>query len=70
MPIMNSIETTEEIFKHFSSENIPTIIAVTAHSEEEGYSICKTSGMKGYLTKPIKPDNLRNILKKYLSFSF
>lgn len=63
MPEMNGFEATQ-IIKSKNSDQ--PIIAVTAFSrQEEKHRILK-AGFDDYLTKPVKPDELRSILNRYL----
>lgn len=63
MPVKDGFEATEEIRKLESNRHVP-IIALTAHAMERDRAKCLGAGMDGYLSKPIKPnDLLAEILK-------
>jgi signal transduction histidine kinase/CheY-like chemotaxis protein len=66
MPGMDGYETTQTIrrLKMERAHHIP-ITALTADISEKTKSDIAAAGMNGYLTKPIQPDALYNILKKY-----
>lgn len=66
MPKINGIKATEIIYQEFSHRQIPPIIAMSAHEDENIISVCKSVGMKDYICKPIKQDNLKLILEKYI----
>jgi len=67
MPEMDGYEATKEIRK-FDSEvqNIP-IIAMTANAMKGDREKCIEAGMDDYLTKPVKPQILSDILEKWLT---
>ena len=69
MPVMDGIAATLEIRKAetFDNTHIP-IIALTAGALKKEETICREAGMDDFLTKPIEPGALQNILKKFLSF--
>jgi len=52
MPIMNGYEATKEIRKHKEHKGLP-ILALTADAMEESIEKALSSGMQGYITKPI-----------------
>lgn len=66
MPKMDGIKATEVIYQLFPPEKIPPIIAMSAHEDDNVISLCQSIGIKDYISKPIKQDYLKSILKKYL----
>ncbi len=52
MPIMNGYEATKEIRKHKQYNRLP-ILALTADVMEDSIDKALSSGMQGYITKPI-----------------
>lgn len=63
MPVMDGITATKEIRKLDQEDaTILPIIALTADVQEETIDDCIKAGMTGYLTKPVDPDRLYEIL--------
>jgi two-component system, sensor histidine kinase and response regulator len=68
MPEMDGYEATGEIRNPESSvinHKIP-IIAMTANAMRGDREVCIEAGMDDYLTKPVKPHELRDMLEKWL----
>jgi len=65
MPRMDGLTATMEIRKIMRLENLP-IIAMTANAMKGDKEKCIEVGMNDYLSKPVKPEGLYNILKKWL----
>jgi len=68
MPILNGLDASviiRKLEKQLSTENPIVIIAVTAFASEHDRSNCLANGMDDYLTKPFKPSDLTDIIKKY-----
>ena len=68
MPEMDGIEATVLLRKKEREEgsiHLP-VIALTAHAMRGDQERCLTAGMDGYLTKPIRPQQLDEILEKYM----
>ena len=63
MPIMDGIEATRIIQKEKSERKTPVIVALTANVSEEVKTTCLEVGMKKYLAKPVKLNELTGILK-------
>ncbi|CAD8109772.1 unnamed protein product [Paramecium primaurelia] len=64
MPILDGIQTTIRIKSKYS--NI-IVIACTAFSDTETRNICYKSGMSYHIQKPVKKDQLIEILSYYLN---
>jgi PAS domain S-box-containing protein len=62
MPEMDGLEATKWIRHHFSGENKPYIIAMTANAMEGDRQICLEAGMNDYLSKPLKLETLKQVL--------
>jgi two-component system, sensor histidine kinase and response regulator len=71
MPEMDGLEATRAIRKA-QAANDPTyprelaIIAMTANAMSGDRESCLAAGMNGYVSKPVKPEELRAVLSQYL----
>ena len=63
MPVLNGLDTTIELRKQ--EVNIP-IVAMTANAMQGDREICIESGMNDYIGKPVKMDDLTDILDRWL----
>ncbi len=66
MPVMDGIEATKHIRLLSNYANVP-IIGVTAGSVTGEKEKCIDSGMTDFLPKPLRQNDLLNMLKKYLA---
>ena len=68
MPVMDGYEATKAIRDPNSNviNHDVKIIALTAHAMKGDREKCVEAGMDNYLAKPIKPEELYNILEQYL----
>jgi len=64
MPILNGFEATAQIRAHekTTGTHIP-IIAMTAHAMVGDKARCLGAGMDGYVTKPLRPEELYTVLE-------
>lgn len=60
MPVMDGIEATEKIRAHFSGQG-PKIIALTANVNAGVKEKCDQVGMNGYMSKPIRINQLAEL---------
>jgi PAS domain S-box-containing protein len=71
MPELDGLETTRIIRQREAEEQLPRlpIIALTANAFEETREQVLQAGMDDFLSKPIHPDDLFQVLSKYLTTS-
>jgi CheY-like chemotaxis protein len=68
MPETDGLEATVTIREKEKSTGVHLpIIALTAHAMKGDREQCLTAGMDGYITKPIRPQELDEILEGYLA---
>jgi CheY-like chemotaxis protein len=71
MPEMDGLEATATIRrKEAVTGKHQPIIALTAHAMKRDQERCMAAGMDGYLTKPIRPQELDVVLERYLALRF
>jgi CheY-like chemotaxis protein len=66
MPVMGGLEATQIIRQLPERGNIP-ILAMTANAFIEDRDACLECGMNDFITKPVEPERLYEILLKWLS---
>jgi two-component system sensor histidine kinase/response regulator len=68
MPEMDGFEATAAIRKKEQlSGKHQAVIALTAHAMKSDQERCVAAGMDGYLSKPIRPQELDAILKEHVA---
>jgi two-component system sensor histidine kinase/response regulator len=68
MPEMDGFEATAAIReREKGSGNRLSIVALTAHAMKGDREKCLAGGMDGYLSKPIRPQELDELLEQYVS---
>lgn len=68
MPEMDGLEATAAIRKKEElSGNHQAVVALTAHAMKGDQERCLAAGMDGYLSKPIRPQELDAILESYVA---
>jgi signal transduction histidine kinase/CheY-like chemotaxis protein len=67
MPQMDGLETARRIHSTYRVNQCPRIIALTANAMQGDRDKCLAAGMDGYLTKPLRPEELRSALIKTAS---
>jgi PAS domain S-box-containing protein len=65
MPEMDGYEATKLILDEFSIEKRPKIIAMTANAMQGDKEICIEAGMDDYISKPVRVEDMQNILVKW-----
>ena len=63
MPVMSGIEATEEIRK--KGNTILPIVALTADAFKEGKERCFEAGMNDFLSRPVKPEKLKQKIAEW-----
>jgi CheY-like chemotaxis protein len=66
MPRMDGFEATRRIREDGGRNKGVPIIAMTAHAMESDQEKCLEAGMNGYVSKPVRSDLLRQVLKKHV----
>ena len=64
MPEMDGLEASRRIVERWPREKRPRIIALTANAMAEDRAACLAAGMDDYLTKPIRPADLAEALRR------
>ncbi|KQX46693.1 PAS domain S-box protein [Paenibacillus sp. Root444D2] len=65
MPILNGLETTQQIKETMPPEKVPYIIAVTANALKGDREKCLEAGMDDYISKPIKSEVIFDKIEKF-----
>ena len=70
MPELNGLETTTRIRKNLPShyQNQPFIVAFTANALDKDRELCIASGMNGFLSKPFKLNDLKNVVLDAIAY--
>jgi two-component system sensor histidine kinase/response regulator len=66
MPEMDGFEATRRLRASGAARGAP-ILAITARAMEGDRAACLAAGMDGYLSKPIRPEDLSRMLEQLLS---
>jgi CheY-like chemotaxis protein len=66
LPEVDGLEAIRRIREMTQLRHVP-IIAVTAHSPEDYYSLARRAGCDEFLTKPIDFDNLEGTISRLIS---
>ncbi len=68
MPVMDGFEATAAIRKKEGDSGIHLpVVALTAHAMKGDREKCLAGGMDGYLTKPIQPQELDELLQSHIA---
>lgn len=66
MPVMDGITATKEIRKFSQFGQLP-IVAMTANAMDGDRQRCLNAGMNDHISKPVEPDNLWEVLLKWVN---
>jgi CheY-like chemotaxis protein len=62
MPGMDGLAATRDIRSRLPLDRQPAIFGLTGHATTEYRDICLGAGMDGYLTKPLEPGKLQDLI--------
>ena len=62
MPLVDGVTATQEIRSRVPADRQPVIYGLTAHATTDYRDVCLRAGMNGYLTKPLEPEKLRELI--------
>jgi signal transduction histidine kinase/ActR/RegA family two-component response regulator len=65
MPVLDGLQATRLIRKDPRWKALP-IVAMTAHAMTGDKENCLEAGMNGYVSKPVSPDHLLQVMEEYL----
>jgi CheY-like chemotaxis protein len=66
MPHMDGLEFTRRYRAQEPSELHMPILALTANTAEDVLAQCREAGMDGFLNKPVEPEQLDDIVSRYV----
>ena len=66
MPIMDGFQATQVIREEEGSQRHVPIVAMTAHAMSGDREKCLEAGMDDYLSKPVRPQELQEVLDRYV----
>ena len=64
MPEMDGLEATRIICSQTSRPERPYIVALTANAMKEDRDLCLAAGMDDYLSKPIRPQEIKAVIER------
>jgi CheY-like chemotaxis protein len=64
MPEMDGLTAARKIHSRYSPGKRPRIIAITANASNRDREACLAAGMDDYISKPVRPENLRAALTR------
>ena len=70
MPVMDGYEATRKIRKLENKNKRTPIIALTANILKSDREKCLKAGMDDFISKPLDPSRVDEVLKQYVSFRY
>jgi PAS domain S-box-containing protein len=67
MPEMDGYATTRELRRREGGQRRALVIAMTAHAMPSDRQLCLDAGMDDYITKPVRMERLRDVLRAHLA---
>lgn len=64
MPIMDGLAAAQELVASLPAERLPRIVALTANAMDGDREKYISGGMDGYLSKPFKQEEIKNVLQE------
>ena len=64
MPVMDGLEATRQIRSILTPDQRPYLAAMTANAMKEDRALCLNAGMDDYISKPIRPGDLRDVISR------
>jgi CheY-like chemotaxis protein len=64
MPEMDGLEATRIIYSQTSRPERPYIVALTANAMKEDRDLCLAAGMDDYLSKPMRPQEIKAVIER------
>jgi CheY-like chemotaxis protein len=64
MPQMDGLEATRRICGILVPAERPYVVAMTANAMKEDRELCLASGMDDYLSKPIRPEDVKDAIER------
>jgi CheY-like chemotaxis protein len=64
MPVMDGLEATRQIRSLLTPDQRPYIAAMTANALKEDRALCLNAGMDDYISKPVRPGDIRDLLTR------
>jgi signal transduction histidine kinase/CheY-like chemotaxis protein len=64
MPVLDGLSAAKQIVERWPASTRPRIVALTAYATAEERDRCRQAGMSGFLTKPIRLEDLRLTLDR------
>ena len=62
MPVMDGLEATRQVRSILTPDQRPYIAAMTANALKEDRALCLNAGMDDYISKPIRPGDIRDVI--------